>query len=85
MMPSGLSAYPTLTALFERQVALTPKHEKSLLRRLGAFGPHHLAMADEIAGWVRTLAGDDLDQALLDYDWICKLAADIRQQLGCRG
>ena len=42
-------------------------------------------MADEIAGWVRTLAGDDLDQVLLDYDWICKLAADIRQQLGCTG
>lgn len=72
-MPSDIQTYPALSDMFERQIALTPQHEKSLRRRLAGFGDGHLAMANEVAGWVRTLAGDDLDQVLLDYDWICKL------------
>jgi 2-polyprenyl-3-methyl-5-hydroxy-6-metoxy-1,4-benzoquinol methylase len=68
-----LHAYPALAALFERQIALTPKHTGSLRKRLTGSTAAHLAMANEIAGWVITLAGADLDQVLLDYDWICKL------------
>ena len=30
-------------------------------------------MADQIAGWIIALAGSNLDQVLLDYDWICQL------------
>jgi 2-polyprenyl-3-methyl-5-hydroxy-6-metoxy-1,4-benzoquinol methylase len=73
MTPPEIQNYPALSAMFDRQIALTPHHEKSLRRRLGGFGDGHLKMANDVAGWVRTLAGDDLDQVLLDYDWICKL------------
>lgn len=68
-----LHAYPALAALYDRQIVLTPKHQPSLLRRLGAFDHNHMAMADKIASLVTTLAGDDLDRVLQDYDWICNL------------
>lgn len=68
-----LGEYPALKALYERQIALTPKHQPSLSKRLAGSSPSHLAMADRIAGWVTLLAGPDLDRVLQDYDWICQL------------
>jgi SAM-dependent methyltransferase len=73
MTQSNLDAYPALKALYERQIGLTPRHAPSLEKRLAAASPAHLAMVNQTAGWVATLAGDDLDQVLRDYDWICNL------------
>ncbi|UGY22042.1 MULTISPECIES: class I SAM-dependent methyltransferase [Bradyrhizobium] len=33
-------------------------------------------MVDKIAGWVATLAGDNLDEVVRDYDWICNLVLE---------
>ena len=68
-----LDSFPALKDLLARQIALTPKHEASLKKRIGSADEPHLAMANDIADWIKHLAGDRLDQCLLDYDWICNL------------
>lgn len=69
----SLGAFPELATLFQKQVAVTPRHADSLKKRLASSTPEHLAMANQISGWIIALAGDRLPQWLSDYDWICKL------------
>lgn len=73
MDASTLQAYPALQAILARQIALTPRHEASLLKRIGSADAEHLAMTNDVAGWITLLSGARLDQHLLDYDWICNL------------
>jgi len=73
---SILAAYPALQAVLTRQIALTPRHEMSLTKRIAAADAEHLAMANDVAGWITALAGSRLDQHLLDYDWICNLVLE---------
>jgi 2-polyprenyl-3-methyl-5-hydroxy-6-metoxy-1,4-benzoquinol methylase len=70
---STLRSYPALQAILARQIALTPRHEASLLKRIASADAEHLTMTNEVAGWITLLAGSRLDQHLLDYDWICNL------------
>lgn len=76
MDTSRLGAYPALQAVLTRQIALTPRHETSLTKRIAAADAEHLAMANDVAGWITALAGSRLDQHLLDYDWICNLVLE---------
>jgi 2-polyprenyl-3-methyl-5-hydroxy-6-metoxy-1,4-benzoquinol methylase len=69
----GLQNYPILSTLFDRQLAITPRHTTFLSKRFEKSSEEHLSMANQIASWIVTLAGENLDQALLDYDWICQL------------
>lgn len=71
-----IRTYPALSALFKRQVELTPQHAPSLLKRLTQYDNPHLEIADEFAGWIKRLAGDQLDRVLQDYDWICQLVLE---------
>lgn len=76
MDASILGAYPALQAVLARQIALTPRHETSLAKRIAGADAEHLAMANDVAGWITALAGARLDQHLLDYDWICNLVLE---------
>ncbi|MDP1604851.1 MAG: class I SAM-dependent methyltransferase [Legionella sp.] len=82
MTLARLETFPALASLYDRQIALTPRHATALQRRLAAASNDHLAMANEIAACVTTLAGENINQVVRDYDWICN--AILQEELHFR-
>lgn len=71
--------YPSLARLYHRQFELTPQYAKGLTARVDNSTPDHLAMTEQLAGWVITLAGENLDTIQRDYDWICQMV--LREEI----
>lgn len=69
-------SFPQLARLYALQLEATPQHQKSLAKRIEVSDAKQLVMADKMAGWVMTLAGDNLPQVLQDYDWICRMVLE---------
>ncbi len=82
MTGPDLHAYPDLAELLSLQIAATPRHQDALNKRLATADAPHLAVANDMARWITILAGERLDQCLLDYDWICNLV--LKEELNFR-
>ena len=65
--------HPALFSLLERQLQVTPHHEKFLTRRFQNSGATELSVCDGLAKQIAQVAGDRLDVFCRDYDFICQI------------
>ncbi|BCH33746.1 SAM-dependent methyltransferase [Mesorhizobium sp. L-8-10] len=63
--------YPVLKALLETQLAAAPAHEKFFRRRFETMDDAQAASLDEFAGHIARLVGDELEEHVEDYVWLC--------------
>jgi 2-polyprenyl-3-methyl-5-hydroxy-6-metoxy-1,4-benzoquinol methylase len=65
--------YGSLGRLVQRQVETTPRHSPFLARRFAGATARELALCEEIARQIVSLAGDELDAFVAGYDFICDI------------
>ena len=65
--------YRALGKLVESQVLANPAHIPFLTRRFQAASEKELELCNELAEQVLLLAGDELDEYLTGYDFICEI------------
>lgn len=76
LVKSRLAPYRDLSRLLTRQLAATPQYKKSLTKRLVGCETSQLAVLDQLARQICCIAGEQLEDVLHDYDWICRLMLD---------
>lgn len=64
--------YSALSKAIADQLAVFPAHEKFLHARFKDQDAQQLAFADELAGMIQKIAGDDFAQIAADYQWMTK-------------
>jgi 2-polyprenyl-3-methyl-5-hydroxy-6-metoxy-1,4-benzoquinol methylase len=71
-----LEAYPNLARLLQRQFQVTPSHIRFLTRRYSGALEEELIECEVLAGQIARLAGEEIDEFLSDYDFICTIQRD---------
>lgn len=73
MIPPG---FPQLEKMVERQLAAFPGHRSFLRKRFSSAGKGELIFAEEIAGKVMQIAGENLDRICEDYCRVSRIVLD---------
>lgn len=76
LVEGRLAPYRNLSRLVERQLAATPQHHRSLTKRLVECEESQIAVLDRLAGQICCIAGEQIEDVLHDYDWICRMMVD---------
>lgn len=69
----SFGSYRALGTLVAQQSAVSPRHVPFFLRRFGSASDEALRLCDSLAGQIIGLAGDDLQEFFLGYDFICDI------------
>jgi 2-polyprenyl-3-methyl-5-hydroxy-6-metoxy-1,4-benzoquinol methylase len=67
----SLAAFPSLARICSAVLAVWPEHKKFLDVRFSGLTDDSLSFAEELAGLVVRIAGDDLPKYADSYRWVC--------------
>lgn len=68
-----ISSYRNLMKLRDLQISHFPSHREFLERRFEEVDKDHLSQANDIAGLIERIAGDQIGQVLNDYVWLTEI------------